>query len=119
MANIERIVFFSLILDLFGQLLLLFEAVVLSLLTRHSAFTIPLPLFPRIVEWYTKVWIHPMCCDRKTNLYLLEAGVVERTWPAFTDASGCICNTRVALCRRTELSEMGRGATRCVSLRSD
>ncbi|GBE79671.1 MFS general substrate transporter [Sparassis latifolia] len=35
MANIERIVFLSLVLDLF-------------------AFTIPLPLFPRIIEWYTK-----------------------------------------------------------------
>ncbi|KAL4241897.1 MFS transporter superfamily protein [Abortiporus biennis] len=33
--NVERIVFFSLVLDLF-------------------AFTIPLPLFPRIIEWYTK-----------------------------------------------------------------
>ncbi|KAH9951653.1 MFS general substrate transporter [Amylocystis lapponica] len=35
MAKIERIVFLSLVLDLF-------------------AFTIPLPLFPRIIEWYTK-----------------------------------------------------------------
>lgn len=34
MAKIERIVFLSLVLDLF-------------------AFTIPLPLFPRIIEWYT------------------------------------------------------------------
>lgn len=34
MKNIERVVFLSLVLDLF-------------------AFTIPLPLFPRIVEWYT------------------------------------------------------------------
>ncbi|EGO02190.1 hypothetical protein SERLA73DRAFT_178004 [Serpula lacrymans var. lacrymans S7.3] len=34
MGKVERIVFFSLILDLF-------------------AFTIPLPLFPRIIEWYT------------------------------------------------------------------
>jgi len=34
MGKIERIVFLSLILDLF-------------------AFTIPLPLFPRIIEWYT------------------------------------------------------------------
>lgn len=33
--NVERIVFLSLVLDLF-------------------AFTIPLPLFPRIIEWYTK-----------------------------------------------------------------
>jgi hypothetical protein len=36
MASIEWIVFLSLILDLF-------------------AFTIPLPLFPRIIEWYTLV----------------------------------------------------------------
>ncbi|OBZ70300.1 Major facilitator superfamily domain-containing protein 10 [Grifola frondosa] len=35
MAKVERIVFLSLVLDLF-------------------AFTIPLPLFPRIIEWYTK-----------------------------------------------------------------
>ncbi|KAH8105911.1 MFS general substrate transporter [Cristinia sonorae] len=35
MPSIERIVFLSLVLDLF-------------------AFTIPLPLFPRIIEWYTK-----------------------------------------------------------------
>ncbi|KAG0709746.1 major facilitator superfamily domain-containing protein [Suillus ampliporus] len=34
MRNVERIVFLSLVLDLF-------------------AFTIPLPLFPRIIEWYT------------------------------------------------------------------
>lgn len=36
MARVETIVFLSLVLDLF-------------------AFTIPLPLFPRIIEWYTKV----------------------------------------------------------------
>lgn len=35
MPSVERIVFLSLVLDLF-------------------AFTIPLPLFPRIIEWYTK-----------------------------------------------------------------
>ncbi|CCM03151.1 uncharacterized protein FIBRA_05273 [Fibroporia radiculosa] len=35
MASVEHIVFLSLVLDLF-------------------AFTIPLPLFPRIIEWYTK-----------------------------------------------------------------
>ncbi|EIN10419.1 MFS DHA1 sub-family [Punctularia strigosozonata HHB-11173 SS5] len=35
MARVETIVFLSLVLDLF-------------------AFTIPLPLFPRIIEWYTK-----------------------------------------------------------------
>ena len=36
MAKVETIVFLSLILDLF-------------------AFTIPLPLFPRLIEWYTLV----------------------------------------------------------------
>lgn len=36
MARVETIVFLSLILDLF-------------------AFTIPLPLFPRIIEWYNLV----------------------------------------------------------------
>ncbi|KAI0736176.1 MFS general substrate transporter [Fomitopsis betulina] len=35
MPKVERVVFLSLVLDLF-------------------AFTIPLPLFPRIIEWYTK-----------------------------------------------------------------
>lgn len=34
--KVERIVFLSLLLDLF-------------------AFTVPLPLFPRIIEWYTVV----------------------------------------------------------------
>jgi hypothetical protein len=36
MARVETIVFLSLVLDLF-------------------AFTIPLPLFPRLIEWYTVV----------------------------------------------------------------
>lgn len=36
MAKVETIVFLSLILDLF-------------------AFTIPLPLFPRLIEWYSLV----------------------------------------------------------------
>ena len=36
MAKVELIVFISLILDLF-------------------AFTIPLPLFPRLIEWYSLV----------------------------------------------------------------
>jgi len=36
MAKVETVVFLSLVLDLF-------------------AFTIPLPLFPRLIEWYTKV----------------------------------------------------------------
>ena len=35
-VKVERVVFLSLLLDLF-------------------AFTIPLPLFPRIIEWYTIV----------------------------------------------------------------
>jgi len=35
-VKVERVVFLSLLLDLF-------------------AFTIPLPLFPRIIEWYTVV----------------------------------------------------------------
>ena len=40
MAKVETIVFLSLILDLF-------------------AFTIPLPLFPRLIEWYTLVRKNP------------------------------------------------------------
>ena len=39
MVKVETIVFLSLILDLF-------------------AFTIPLPLFPRLIEWYTVVWLN-------------------------------------------------------------
>ena len=36
MASVELVVFLSLLLDLF-------------------AFTIPLPLFPRLIQWYTLV----------------------------------------------------------------
>lgn len=36
MAKVETVVFFSLILDLLS-------------------FTMPLPLFPRLIEWYTVV----------------------------------------------------------------
>ena len=38
MVGVELVVFLSLLLDLF-------------------AFTIPLPLFPRLIEWYTLVSI--------------------------------------------------------------
>lgn len=54
MGKIENIVFWSLVLDLFGQsALAAFWSTVL--LTCTEAFTIPLPLFPRIIEWYTVV----------------------------------------------------------------
>ena len=53
MGKVETVVFLSLVLDLFG-------ASILSALSTHSqrlplAFTIPLPLFPRLIEWYTVV----------------------------------------------------------------
>ena len=41
MAKVETVVFLSLVLDLF-------------------AFTIPLPLFPRLIEWYTLVSLIPL-----------------------------------------------------------
>lgn len=49
MAKVETIVFLSLVLDLF-------------------AFTIPLPLFPRLIEWYTVV----SCFGRGTPLSITD-----------------------------------------------
>jgi hypothetical protein len=67
MANIERIVFLSLILDLFGasneSLLKDEQHYRSSCLYYFAAFTIPLPLFPRIVEWYTKASEDPIGDD--------------------------------------------------------
>jgi len=54
MAKIERIVFLSLVLDLF-------------------AFTIPLPLFPRIIEWYTKRESSDSTGFLSRTLYLVSA----------------------------------------------
>lgn len=53
MGQVETVVFLSLVLDLFGAFLP-------ALTDSHSqaillAFTIPLPLFPRLIEWYTVV----------------------------------------------------------------
>ncbi|KAG6378687.1 major facilitator superfamily domain-containing protein [Boletus reticuloceps] len=54
MGKIEKIVFWSLVLDLF-------------------AFTIPLPLFPRIIEWYTvKEGSDPTCLLSRT-LYTISS----------------------------------------------
>jgi hypothetical protein len=52
MAKVELIVFLSLVLDLF-------------------AFTIPLPLFPRIIEWYTVVRVFPTL-THSSRTYLLQ-----------------------------------------------
>ena len=52
MGKVEKIVFWSLVLDLFGKLATIDP---LPCLTCTEAFTIPLPLFPRIIEWYTVV----------------------------------------------------------------
>jgi hypothetical protein len=52
MGRVERIVFLSLVLDLFGKYYLPNSR---KGLTTVEAFTIPLPLFPRIIEWYTVV----------------------------------------------------------------
>jgi hypothetical protein len=51
--SVKTVIFLSLVLDLFGKLLGLGVAIVNQ---ATVAFTIPLPLFPRIVEWYTQVW---------------------------------------------------------------
>jgi len=65
MARVETIVFLSLVLDLF-------------------AFTIPLPLFPRLIEWYTLVSdlerpsIHPLT----HSLYREKARIQQASCPA-------------------------------------
>ena len=53
MGTVERVVFLSLLLDLFGEP----PQPQYSITNSHgyAAFTIPLPLFPRIIEWYTVV----------------------------------------------------------------
>lgn len=70
MAKVETIVFFSLVLDLF-------------------AFTIPLPLFPRIIEWYTVV-----SKNRSTvHVYSIDILHSERfqtptvSWPVLCNSS--------------------------------
>ncbi|KZV76136.1 MFS DHA1 sub-family [Peniophora sp. CONT] len=64
MARVERIVFLSLVLDLF-------------------AFTIPLPLFPRIIEWYT------LRESSDPHGFLSRTlGFVSATRSLFYDASG-------------------------------
>jgi hypothetical protein len=50
--SVKAVIFLSLVLDLFGKLLGPDVAIVNW---ATVAFTIPLPLFPRIVEWYTQV----------------------------------------------------------------
>lgn len=76
MGKIDKIVFLSLVLDLFGQSVLAgFWFTVLLMWTE--AFTIPLPLFPRIIEWYTAVSVRCattpsalLTCTRKKVLIL-------------------------------------------------
>ncbi len=55
MAKTETIVFLSLVLDLFGTLFRVRALTRSTSDTAPAAFTIPLPLFPRLIEWYTKV----------------------------------------------------------------
>lgn len=55
MGTVERVVFLSLVLDLFGALHVYKFYVQFHDTHLAAAFTIPLPLFPRIIEWYTKV----------------------------------------------------------------
>ncbi|TFY67804.1 hypothetical protein EVG20_g3809 [Dentipellis fragilis] len=56
MGKVENVVFLSLVLDLFGeQACAAWTHLQLSdKKCTATAFTIPLPLFPRIIEWYTK-----------------------------------------------------------------
>ncbi|EMD40786.1 hypothetical protein CERSUDRAFT_111370 [Gelatoporia subvermispora B] len=54
MGKVERVVFLSLVLDLF-------------------AFTIPLPLFPRIIEWYTKREVSDPSGFLSRTLYLVSS----------------------------------------------
>jgi hypothetical protein len=53
--KVELVVFLALVLDLLGECLHMRPAfpTTLNSTCRHPAFTIPLPLFPRIIEWYT------------------------------------------------------------------
>lgn len=57
MAKVEHIVFLSLVLDLFGAFSMnrcIARPLTSVVVDDHAAFTIPLPLFPRIIEWYTQ-----------------------------------------------------------------
>jgi hypothetical protein len=56
MAKVETIVFVSLVLDLF-------------------AFTIPLPLFPRLIEWYTLVSLTPEKPTMMTHFSIKEGSI--------------------------------------------
>ena len=60
MGKVENVVFLSLVLDLFGECL---QPCHCGVSRERVAFTVPLPLFPRIIEWYTQVCVpsRPMC----------------------------------------------------------
>ena len=79
MTKVETIVFLSLVLDLF-------------------AFTIPLPLFPRLIEWYTLVcqFIRGECIpDSETYLRQREgstSGLLSGTLKSVSFVRGLFYN---------------------------
>lgn len=94
--KVERVVFLSLLLDLF-------------------AFTIPLPLFPRIIEWYTVVSHRIAVVDSEawisTQHHAARIRVSRRILG--TDAPPRLKNAKLSLENSSEEStEMGHRATR-------
>ena len=67
---------------------------------ERVAFTIPLPLFPRIIEWYTQVCVPPRQFPRlayalNPNQYL--EGIIGFTWFFIPDIMGGVHNSWVVL----------------------
>ena len=97
MGKVENVVFLSLVLDLFGECL--HRQPCHSGVRRECvAFTIPLPLFPRIIEWYTQVCVHPRQFPRPAcalNQYL--EGIIGSTWFFIPDIMGGVHNSWVVL----------------------
>lgn len=70
MGKVENVVFLSLVLDLFGECLQ-WQHCHSGVRREPVAFTIPLPLFPRIIEWYTQVCVPPhLACVLNPNQIL-------------------------------------------------
>lgn len=73
MAKVETVVFLSLVLDLF-------------------AFTIPLPLFPRLIEWYTVVscthsTVHVLSNPHDIISHSEKSQIPTVSWPAPSNSS--------------------------------
>lgn len=75
MGKVETVVFLSLVLDLFGALLPAPADVYLQ--GNLVAFTIPLPLFPRLIEWYTVVSKCPAPQRRNVIDTLVQREIAE------------------------------------------